>query len=106
MIELDNLKQLIEDTTELTDDESKNDWYVADVYSIESNLFGDGKCEHETLAAQVEVYCEYMDIRDAKVDLLRKELQKQENYTQPTTELLFDEIADRYRATLNFKIFR
>lgn len=106
------MQQLIIDTLDIPcdsvfdDKELPTPCAIFDFYRVNGERFGDGKCEKESVSAQVDLYYQYKNARDTAANILLEALKQQKYYTYPSMELYYDEIAERFRATYNFNILK
>lgn len=106
----EELRQLIVDTLNIPCD-SVFDTFptpcaVYDFYIVESEQFGDGICETESQAVQIDLYYHYKNERDIAAQKLHEALKQKKYYTYPTMSLYYDDIAERFRANYQFKILK
>ena len=107
----ETLKQLITNTlTGITCDSILNKIIppcaIYDFYRVDPEQFGNGRCEAETVAVQIDLYYQYKNPRDEAADKLHEALKNQKNYTYPIMSIYYDDIAELYRATYKFSILK
>lgn len=106
----DTLKQLIIDTLHIecdcTFDILPNPCAVYDFYRVDSEQFGNGRIEKESVAVQVDLYYQYKNPRDEAANKLHEAFKQQKYYTYPSMSIYYDEIAEKYRATYKFNVLK